>query len=84
MVKKIPNFESDDALEAFMEQDLSDYLDPEMTNFTQVQFEFLPKDDNVNLRLPSPLLAAVKAQAAQEGIPYQRFIRMVLERNLPQ
>jgi len=83
VTKKIPKFTSDEALEAFLEQDISDYLDPEMSNFTRVKFEFLPKDDNVNLRLPSPLLKAVKAEAENKGMPYQRYIRMALENSLP-
>ena len=39
-----------------------------------------PKDKSVNLRLPAPLLEAVRARAQRAGIPYQRFIRMALER----
>jgi predicted DNA binding CopG/RHH family protein len=31
------------------------------------------------MRLPAPLLERVKAKAASEGIPYQRFIRSALE-----
>jgi len=31
------------------------------------------------MRLPSKLLAAVKASAKRSGIPYQRFIRETLE-----
>ncbi len=31
------------------------------------------------MRLPEPLLAAVKQRARARGIPYQRFIREVLE-----
>jgi predicted DNA binding CopG/RHH family protein len=31
------------------------------------------------MRLPSKLLAAVKASAKSSGIPYQRFIRETLE-----
>ncbi|HEX2256514.1 MAG TPA: CopG family antitoxin [Afifellaceae bacterium] len=45
----------------------------------RMRFEFLPKSERVNMRLPSPLLEAVKARAAERGIPYQRFIRQVLE-----
>ncbi len=32
------------------------------------------------MRLPEPLLAAVRTRASERGIPYQRFIREVLER----
>jgi hypothetical protein len=31
------------------------------------------------MRLPKTLLDAVKASAARAGVPYQRFIRQVLE-----
>jgi len=31
------------------------------------------------MRLPRPLLEAVKATAAKAGVPYQRFIRQALE-----
>ncbi|MEM9990845.1 MAG: CopG family antitoxin [Bacteroidota bacterium] len=84
MGKQLPELTSDAEAEVFLEHDISDYLDPDVNPFVPVKFEFLPKDNNVNLRLPSPLLAAVKAQATQQGIPYQRFIRMALERSLTQ
>jgi predicted DNA binding CopG/RHH family protein len=41
--------------------------------------EFQPKSERVNMRLPKPLLDAVKASARKAGMPYQRFIRQVLE-----
>jgi predicted DNA binding CopG/RHH family protein len=34
------------------------------------------------MRLPEPLLAAVKARAKARGIPYQSFIREALEQAL--
>ena len=45
-----------------------------------MRFEFAPKDERVNKRLPQELLAAVKAQAKLRGLPYQRYIRELLER----
>jgi predicted DNA binding CopG/RHH family protein len=44
-----------------------------------VRFEFQKKAARVNMRLPEPLLDAVKKRAASRGIPYQRFIREALE-----
>jgi predicted DNA binding CopG/RHH family protein len=44
-----------------------------------VRFEFAPKAARVNMRLPTPLLDAVKAKAKGLGMPYQRFIRQALE-----
>jgi len=38
------------------------------------------KDKSVNPRLPDEFLAAVRRRAQDAGIPYQRFIRMALER----
>jgi predicted DNA binding CopG/RHH family protein len=38
MSKKIPEFRTDEELEAFLEQDLSDYVTPE--NFKPARFEW--------------------------------------------
>jgi len=77
MKRKIPTFESDAEAERFVETaDLSQY---DLSGATPVRFEFEKKAARVNMRLPEPLLAAVKAHAKARGIPYQRFIREVLE-----
>ena len=80
MKKKIPNFKSDKEAEDFLGQDLTEYLD--LKNFNKVSFEFLPKDTKVNLRLASPLLEAVRKKAKSEGISYQKYIRLAVERSL--
>jgi predicted DNA binding CopG/RHH family protein len=67
---------TDEEAEAFLEQDLSDL---DFAQFKPVRFEFARKDARVNMRLPEPLLEAVKARAKARGIPYQRFIREALE-----
>jgi predicted DNA binding CopG/RHH family protein len=68
---------SDEEAEHFVETvDLTDY---DLSELRAVQFEFQPKSERVNMRLPKPLLDAVKSKAARAGIPYQRFIRQVLE-----
>jgi predicted DNA binding CopG/RHH family protein len=51
----------------------------DLSEFRPVLFEFQPKSERVNMRLPKPLLDAVKASASKAGVPYQRFIRQVLE-----
>ena len=76
MKRKVPRLTTDEEAEAFLEQDLSDL---DFSQFKPVRFEFARKDARVNMRLPEPLLAAVKARAKARGIPYQRFIREVLE-----
>ena len=77
--KRVPVFTSDEEAEAFLEQDLSQL---DFSQFKPVRFEFVPKTERVNMRLPAPLLEGVKARAAQAGMPYQRYIRLALEEAL--
>jgi predicted DNA binding CopG/RHH family protein len=80
MSKRVPQFKTDEEAEKFLEQDLSDYLDPKY--MVPLPFEYRPKDTQVNLRLAKELLQAIKARAAAEGISYQKFIRMTLEQTV--
>lgn len=80
MKKTIPTFNTDKEAEDFVATaDLTEY---DLSGGRLVHFELRPKDKNVNIRLPSPLLEAVRNQAAKAGMPYQRFIRMALEQAL--
>ena len=78
-MKTVPVMTTDAEAEAFLAQDLS-ALDP--TQFRPHSWETTPKSARVNMRLPEPLLAALKARAAARGIPYQRLIRELLERGV--
>ena len=75
-MKHIPKLKTDVAAKAFLEKDLSGL---DFSQFKPARFEFQAKDAQINMRLPSKLLAAVKASAKSSGIPYQRFIRETLE-----
>jgi predicted DNA binding CopG/RHH family protein len=77
MTRKVPRLRSDKEAEAFLAQDLS-HLD--FSQFKPAQFEFETKSEQINMRVPKLLLAAVKARAKARGIPYTRFIRETLER----
>jgi predicted DNA binding CopG/RHH family protein len=80
MKKTIPTFTSDEEAEDFVATaDLSQY---DLSGGQVMRFEMKPKDSSLNLRLPKPLLEAVRERAKMVGIPYQRFIRMALERAL--
>ena len=80
MKKKIPTFKTDKAAERFVDEaDLSDYG---LSGATPVRFEFEKKASRINMRLPDSLLKAVKAKATVRGIPYQRLIREVLEKEV--
>jgi predicted DNA binding CopG/RHH family protein len=74
--KKVPRLKTDRQAEAFLAQDLSNL---DFSRFKPARFEFEKKDDQINMRVPKPLLAAVKARAKARGIPYTRFIRETLE-----
>ena len=73
MKRKLPRLRTDGAAEALIvEADQTRY---DLSGMEMVRFEFQPKTERVNMRLPRPLLDAVKASAAKAGVPYQRFIR---------
>lgn len=76
-MKRVPKMKTDEEAERFLEQDLSGL---DFSQFKPARFEFRAKDAQINMRLPSGLLAAVKEKAERRGIPYQRFIREALER----
>jgi predicted DNA binding CopG/RHH family protein len=76
-MKKLPKLRTDKSAENFVaNSDLTEY---DLSNMRLVRFEFEPKTERVNMRLPRTLLDAVKARAAKQGIPYQRYIRQALE-----
>jgi predicted DNA binding CopG/RHH family protein len=70
---------SDEEAEAFLAQDLSDL---DFSQFKPARFELEPKDERINMRLPKALLEEVKARAQKQGVPYQRYIRQMLEQAL--
>lgn len=78
-MKTVPPMTTDAEAEAFLDQDLSDL---DFTQFRPVSWEVEPKTARVNMRLPEKLMAALKERAQERGIPYQRLIREVLEREM--
>jgi predicted DNA binding CopG/RHH family protein len=74
--RKVPRLRTDEEAEAFLAKDLSKL---DFSQFKAVRFEFEKKDEQIDMRVPKPLLAAVKARAKVRGIPYTRFIRETLE-----
>jgi predicted DNA binding CopG/RHH family protein len=80
MKKKIPVFKSDAAAERFVEKaDLSKY---DLSGLRPAQFEFEKKTAQLNMRLPKPLLEAVKRRAQKRGIPYTRLVREIIEQEI--
>ncbi|MDR2726515.1 MAG: BrnA antitoxin family protein [Deltaproteobacteria bacterium] len=79
-IRPLPSLKSDADAAAFVASaDLSEY---DLSGFAPVQFEFEPKTAVLNMRLPHNLLAAVKIRAKAQGMPYTRYIRLVLEQSI--
>ena len=78
-LRKVPVFKTDEEAAAFLEQDLSDL---DFSQFKPMHFEIQPKEKSINLRLSEGLLDAVRENAKREGVPYQRYIRHLIERGM--
>lgn len=79
-LKPLPSLHSDADAAKFVETaDLSEF---DLSGFKPMKFEIAKKEAALNMRLPSALLAAVKQKAASKGIPYTRYVRMLLEEDI--
>ena len=78
-MKKVPRLTSDEQAESFLAQDLSNL---DFSQFKPVQFEFAPKAARLNMRLPEKLLIALKARESAKGIPFTRYLRELIERDV--
>ena len=47
-----------------------------------MRFEFEPKSAALNMRMPQNLLDAMKSRALAKGIPYTRYVRLLLENDV--
>ena len=80
MKKKIPTFSTDEEAERFVDTaDLSEY---DLSDFKPVQFKPEAKVAHVDLDVPESLLDAVKDRAKARGIPFVRYIRELMERDV--
>jgi len=78
--KPMPSLRSDAEAEDFVASaDLSEY---DLSGFRPMRFEVQRKSAALNMRLPQDLLDAVKRKAASRGIPYTRYVRMLLEQDV--
>ncbi|MGC8518617.1 MAG: BrnA antitoxin family protein [Steroidobacteraceae bacterium] len=74
----MPTLRTDVAAERFVATaDLTQY---DLSGFRPMRFEIEPKAAALNMRLPRSLLEAVKAEARALGIPYTRYVHMLLEK----
>jgi len=75
-MQRVPEFKTDAEAEAFLDQDLSGL---DFSQFKPMRFEIEPKAAALHMRLPASLLDALKAKAKAKGVPYTRYVRMLLE-----
>ena len=75
--KPMPSLSSDADAERFV--DTADLSTFNLSAFKPMHFEFEPKVAELSMRLPQNLLNALKAKAKAKGIPYTRYIRLLLE-----
>lgn len=79
-LKPMPSLKSDAEAEQFVDTaDLSEY---DLSGFEPMRFEIEPKSAVLNMRMPQNLLDAVKAKAKAKGVPYTRYVRMLLEQEV--
>lgn len=75
-----PVLTTDDEAERFVaEADLTEY---DFSAMVPVPFAFETKAAAFNMRIPQPLLDAVKAKAKAKGIPFTRYVRMLIEQDV--
>lgn len=78
--KPMPSLKSDAEAEKFVDTaDLSRY---DLSSFKPMGFEFEPKAAAMHMRLPQSLLDALKVKAKAKGIPYTRYVRLLLENDV--
>ncbi len=68
-----------EAIEEVETIDLSEY---DLSGFKPVRFEFEKKAAALNMRIPQSLLEAVKTKAASKGVPFTRYVRMLIEQDV--
>jgi len=80
--KTIPTFENEDAERAFWAtHDMTDYIRPSQVK--RARFPNLKKTTkSISIRLPVDMLEQLKVQANSMDIPYQSFIKMLLQEGL--
>jgi predicted DNA binding CopG/RHH family protein len=76
-LKPMPSLRGDVAAERFV--DTADLSEFDLSGFKPMSFEVEAKSAALNMRLPQKLLDAVKTKAKALGIPYTRYVRLLLE-----
>jgi predicted DNA binding CopG/RHH family protein len=79
-LKPLPMLMSDADAEDFVAT--SDLTKFDLSGGRVMHFEFEEKDSQLSMRMPTSLLDAVKSKAKLKKVPYTRYIRMLIERDI--
>lgn len=80
--KKIPPFKSEDQEQAFWaSHDTSDYIDWSKAERMSLP-NLKPSTRSISIRLPESLLNRVKTAANAQDVPYQSYIKVLIEQGL--
>jgi predicted DNA binding CopG/RHH family protein len=77
---KLPLLRTDAEAEAFI--DTADLTDYDLSGFKPMRFEFAKKAAQLNMRIPQELLDAIKTKAQAQGMPFTRYVRMLMEQDV--
>jgi predicted DNA binding CopG/RHH family protein len=79
-LKTFPDFHSDKEAEEFVATaDLAEY---DFSQFRPMHFEFEEEAPEINMRVPQTLFEALKLKADGRGVPFSRYIQMLLEEDV--
>lgn len=78
--KPWPSLRSDEEAEEFVAN--ADLTEFDWSAAEPVTYEFEKKAAALNMRIPRPLLDAVKAKAKAKGMPFTRYVRMLIEQDV--
>jgi len=81
-LKKIPSFRSEEAERAFWARhDSSEYID--WRKAKRVSFPALkPGTKSISIRLPLSLLERIKVAANRKDVPYQSYLKILLDERM--
>lgn len=79
-LKQLPSFATDEEAEEFVDTaDLSEY---DLSGFVPLDVFLSQPDGETYVLVPKELAEAVRAKAAELGIPFSRLVREALEQSL--
>ena len=80
---KIPKFNNEDEERKFWDKiDITEYFEPKDFRRGVIFPNLKPSTESISLRLPKFLLDRVKQKANSMDIPYQSFIKILIQQGL--